>query len=121
MAIQKERRRFVRLNVLADVAYMKRQPNIIEKFTLAKNISAGGICLIVYEPLKQSGLLDLKIMLPGEKAVISAVGRVVWVREIPLNGASKMKRYDAGIEFMEIRNVDMYKINRYVFEHLQAK
>ena len=118
MNIQKERRRFVRLNVLTDVGYAKRSNGKEERLSLAKNISAGGICLVVYDELRASDTLDLKIWLPDDKEIITAVGRVVWVKEISLESLGSAKRFEAGIEFIEIKDEDMKKINTYVFKHL---
>ncbi|MDP2943837.1 MAG: PilZ domain-containing protein [Candidatus Omnitrophota bacterium] len=119
MAVQKERRKFVRLNILTDVAYAKQQkPSEKDKLSIAKNISAGGICLVVYEELRVGDILDLKLCLPEEKALINAVGRVVWIKEFVIDDCSNAKRFDAGIEFIKISDKDMAKINQYVFDHI---
>lgn len=113
-----EKRRFVRLNVLTDIVYTKRQAPEKEKLSLAKNISMGGICLIVYEELKKSDMLDLKIFLPEDKTPISAAGRVDWVKEFLIGDAYKGRRFDVGIEFIEISEENKNKINKYVFSHI---
>jgi len=116
MEKREERRQFVRLNFLVDVVYHKVPP--VEKLSLAKNISTGGICLIVYEELKEQDTLDLEIYLPKDKTAIQAKGRVTWVKEFIIGDIPKGKRYDVGIEFLEIDKNDLEKINKYVFSHL---
>lgn len=113
-----ERREFVRLNALVDVVYAKHPALDKEKLSLAKNISKGGICLIVYQRLKKQDVLDLKIYLPEDKAPISVLGRVVWVKEFIIGDPSTGKRFDIGIEFIEIKDKELNKINKYVFSHL---
>jgi c-di-GMP-binding flagellar brake protein YcgR len=115
---EKERRQFVRLNVLTDISYAKRLPSEAIKLSLSKNIGAGGICLIVYEPLQKSEVLDLKIYLPEGSKPVSAVGKVVWTKEFSMGDGPKNKRYDAGIEFIEIGKEDLNKIQKYVFSHV---
>ncbi len=114
MENQQEGRRFVRLNALVDVVY-KKLSFLEEELSLTKNISKGGICLIAYEELKESDILDLEIYLPEDKIPINATGRVVWVKEFIIGSPIKGKRFDAGIEFMEIKEEDLNRIDRYVF------
>jgi len=114
---QKERRQFVRLNVLTDISYTKRMPSEVTKLSLSRNISSGGICLIVYEPLQKSDVLDLKIYLPEGSEPINAVGKVVWTKEFVMGDSPKNKRYDAGIEFVEVEKKDLERIQKYVFSH----
>lgn len=115
---QEDRRRFVRLNALVDVAYNKHpsKPGEEPSLRLSKNISKGGICLIVYEEFKKDDLLDLKICFTGAKTPIKAVARVVWVSEFTI-GDNIGKRYDVGIEFIKISDSDREKIDQYVFSH----
>lgn len=113
-----EKRRFVRLSASVDVNYTKKEAVLEEKSLRTKDISAGGICIISFEPLQESGLLDLKISIPEEASPINAVGRVVWVKEFIIGDISKGKRYDVGVEFIKISGEDRNKINKYVFSHL---
>ena len=119
MVKTEEKRRFVRLNVLTDVAYTRRPSSEEEKISLSKNISIGGLCLIVYETLKESEVLDLNIYLSEEAMPVNAVGRVVWSKEFIVGDPDKGKRYDVGIELIEINEEDVAKIEKYVFAHLK--
>jgi c-di-GMP-binding flagellar brake protein YcgR len=114
-----EKRKYIRLNLLADVIHKKRAPTEQEKLMLMKNISSGGICIIVYEKLKVSDVLDLKIYLPGENEPIDIVGRVAWLKEFSIGDSNVGKRYDAGIEFIKINEQDRNRINKYVFNALK--
>ena len=113
-----ERRKFFRLNTDVDITYAKHDVSEKEKVTIAKNISKGGICLVVHEEVKKSDLLDLKIYLPKTETPISTLGKVVWVNELlfgGFGGVPQRKRYDAGIEFVKIADEDVNKIGKYIF------
>ncbi len=117
-----EKRKFTRLSVLADVAYTKKDIPEKGKVTFAKNIGAGGICLIAYEELKESDVLELKILLPDEKEPVYILGRVVWVRKFSMgDDTAGSKRYDVGVEFLKISDVDKQKVDKYVFAHKPVK
>ncbi|MFH1692286.1 MAG: PilZ domain-containing protein [Candidatus Omnitrophota bacterium] len=52
---------------------------------ITKNISEGGICLIVYDKVDIGHTLRLKIELPTKK-VVESKGKVVWVKEFEIIG-----------------------------------
>lgn len=114
------RRKFVRLNMLADVFYKKRSFLRMKKLSAVKNISKGGICLIAYEDLKKGDLLDLKIYLSDDKRSITGIGRVAWTKEFVIGDVFKGKRLDVGVEFIKINDTDLNKIDKYVFGHVQV-
>ena len=112
--IKVERRRFPRLITSADVEYTILEKKALqEKDTVSKNISAGGICLIVYEKIELGSLLDLKIRLEDINYVALVKGRVVWSSYFTFD-ADKKARYDLGIEFIEINESDRQKISKYI-------
>ncbi len=117
MKRQGEKRKFARLNILVDVAYKKQDAVKEEKLTLTKNISKGGICFIGYESLRESDIIDLQIYLPEDKNPVSAMARVVWVKEFLIGEIPKGKRYDVGVEFVQISEEDKTRIDRYILTH----
>lgn len=116
-----ERRQFVRLSILADVAYNKKDTSEKEKVSFTKNIGEGGICLITYEEVKVSDVLELKIALPEEKAPINILGKVVWVKKFSIGDTFQGERFDVGVEFINISAGDKQKIDKYVFVHKIVK
>ena len=110
-----ERRKYRRLATTVDVAYSKTQPKSKEKQVYSKNISKGGICLIINEEVQVSDLLELKIFLPRHEAPINVIGEVHWVRESIIGGTYGGKKYDVGIEFKKISEQDVNEIEKYVF------
>ena len=113
-----EKRRFPRLNVAVDVRWEKLPPRkrwgLPTGSHLTKNISAGGICLIVYEEVKVGEQLSMDIELPDKK-VIHAVGRVVWTSPFQVSGDEERKRCEVGIEFAEITREDREEIQRFIW------
>lgn len=99
-----ERRKYPRLNVNVRVNWDKAgssAPRQSEKSDITKNISEGGICLIVYDKPEIGHRLLLKIELPAKK-IIQSKGRIVWVKEFGIVGKTDEMRYDIGIEFLDI-------------------
>ena len=113
-----EKRKFVRLSALVDVIYNKRAVTDKE-LSITRNISQGGICLIAYDRLNEQDVLDLKLYLPEDNTPIQAIGKVVWVKEFIIGSIEEGKRYDVGIEFMDIREEDANRVNKYVFSHIK--
>ena len=113
--IVKERRKFARLNINVQVNYNIITEQSAKNTTETKNIAAGGICLLVYSPIKEGNIVSLDIFLPDNSSVIHAKGKVVWVKIFTIAN-EKNVRYDAGIEFTEIVDGDRKKIDEYVFK-----
>ena len=112
-----ERRKFVRLNINVEINYTIITLPPHKQFTIpiqSKNIGGGGICLISEQELKTGELLKLEIKLPEDPPTVHALGRVVWVKPFSL-ATEKSKRFDMGVEFIEISQEDRQRINKYVF------
>jgi len=116
----RDRRKFVRLNSAFDVVYARRKLTPGQKLALSKNISAGGICLILYsayDDVKNGDILDLSLYLPKQKKPVNAIGKVVWVRKFEIKDKVKGQRFEAGVEFVAIDNKDRENIRKYVFAY----
>lgn len=115
--MERERRKYPRLNLNIEVEYsVLRGADAIQ--VQSKNISAGGICLILYEDIQPDSVLELKFYLPRDTNPIKAIGRIVWRSEIVV-ADDKRTRFDAGIEFLEISDIDRTKIAQHVFSLMQ--
>lgn len=115
-----ERRRYIRLNTSVEVKYtVIGKPGTIRVFS--KNISAGGICIIIEEKLEKDTPLQLEIVIPDLKEPIRALGRVVWQRRVEPADEQSRTYLDTGIEFTGISNFDLFNINRYVLENVDTR
>lgn len=115
-----EKRKFVRLNLNVEVRWRKIIETLdraVDNINLTKDISGGGIRLIVDETVKVADKLSLEIKLPTDK-VIYCQGRVIWVEKFEIVGRRHEDRYEAGIEFMDISDDDREEISKLVFSFL---
>ena len=112
-----ERRKFSRLNLSVDVRWDKMTGGLeaaSENKGAAKNISAGGICLILNDKVKVGDLLEMDIKLSKEKSV-KAKGRVVWIEPYNIIGAENEMGYEGGIEFLDMSDETRNEINHWIF------
>lgn len=116
-----ERRQFKRLNLSVEVLCRKHPVKILDKAALSRNISQGGICLIVYEEMSKGQMLELEFRFPRDMAPVKALGRVVWTSEFTVGQGAAGRRLDVGVEFIKINQGDLEKVNNYVFAHLPVK
>ncbi|UCC95418.1 MAG: PilZ domain-containing protein [Candidatus Omnitrophota bacterium] len=115
-----ERRKFIRLSIDVDVTWKKVTKKLKKtaKSKITKNIGGGGICLITYgKEFEVGDILQLKIMLPSKK-VVRTKGKVVWINEFEVVSEKHEKRYDIGVEFLDIDDKDRELIKRFVFTTL---
>ena len=77
------------------------------------NIGGGGLLFSVEEPVAISTVMDIEIELPASPIPMSVVGRVVRVEEI-----DESKRYDVGIEFLEICDEDRRSLDEFIRDRL---
>jgi len=115
MANREERRKFPRFNLLVDVSFKKKASFKKEKFSVTKNISGVGVCLISYEELKEGDDLELKVFMPESKKPMKVMGRVAWVRQFIIGDPQEGMRYDVGVEFLDISEEEKEKINQHLF------
>jgi len=109
-----ERRRFPRLDTSVDIEYgIFKKESLQEGKAVTKNISAGGICLIVYEKIEIGTILDIRSNLKDINYIIKARGKIVWSSNFTVMPGN-IARYDLGIEFVEIKEDDRQKLSQYV-------
>jgi len=107
-----EKRRYGRLDAkvkvelsLYDPAKGKTTPQSAE----SRNVSAGGLLVLIDRPLEVSSYVLARFTLPGETEQHDFIARVVRVEEM-----EALRRYDIGLEFVDIVLGDMEKIDKYV-------
>lgn len=114
--ISEERRKFPRLLLNVGVEYIiLDEADSTAALTSSKNISAGGLCIILLEPLCVGTQLELSFLLPEDENMIKAQCRVVWSREFIIGeGAGQAKGYESGIEFINISAGERNTISKYI-------
>ena len=119
MEINNERRRFPRFNLLADVAVAKHGSTGKKIDFSSKNISQGGVCILVFEAPQIDELLDLTINLPGAKE-FQITGKVVWVKESSFKTSALPDKFEVGLEFMGVEEDIFGEIKRYLYQYQKA-
>ncbi len=95
-----ERRRFPRYDCSLKVCYATNGIASIEGSTIAKDISKGGLRILVSRIIKKGHTLRIKISHPEKDNTVEAIGKVRWVNE---GLATYSPMIDAGIEFTRIK------------------
>ena len=104
--MQKERRKFIRLDITIDIKY--KILKIGKKGeAVSKNISGEGIRLSVDEEIPPASILLLEMKIPIYPESIIAKGIVVW-----------SKKTEIGVKFIKINPIDKTRIFKYVYEHI---
>ena len=114
-----ESRRYPRLNTQVNVRYhlirskeeLSKKGYSLEKFSITKNICAGGIAFIFSESIAVGSMLELTLELPDGKEAISCLAKVVWAKEI-----EPYKSYEMGICFLDLTGGERTRINSFVVE-----
>ena len=75
---------------------------------LSKDVSAGGILLVMEEGERVGTLLSMKFKIPDYEKEIKAEGRVIRLKKL------ESGKFDVGIEFLEIAKEDMQAITNLV-------
>lgn len=100
---EQERRGFIRLQAYHCVKYKLLSPEDREAHLFIpatiRDISGGGVCLRTEEALPESALIELKINFPHIATSIFALAKIIWTKQ-----RDKVRRYDVGVEFVEIEN-----------------
>ncbi len=116
MENNKERRRFPRFNLLAEVEVAKHILIDKELYASTKNVCQGGVCIAVCAAPQIGELLDLKISLPGAKE-FQLSGKVVWVEEFPIKNFDRLEKFEVGLEFVNVDENVFGEIKRYLYQY----
>lgn len=117
-----ERRKYVRVEDNRPIQYrlvQKREEEDITKEGYDRNISEGGIFLIVDDLIPAGSFLELKFEFPPPDAeTIWVIGKVVRVQEVVEEGNLK---YGLGVKFTNISPKNQERIRKYVEEQKQKR
>lgn len=109
--MQKERRKFIRLDTTIDIKYkilkMGKKGEAV-----SKNISGEGIRLSVDEEIPPASILLLEMKIPVYPESITAKGIVIWSKK------SGIKKFEIGVKFIKINPIVKTKIFKYIYEHI---
>lgn len=75
----------------------------------SKNMSQGGLCMVLGRRLPPGSLVDLVLRLPDSYSAIRAVVRVVWAEEVTVGEDSS---FDTGVAFAEVAPDDWKRLEK---------
>ena len=112
--MNQERRQFIRINARA-VAHVKNIKTGRIRRALTKDVSGGGICLVMEKLLEPGTQLEVEMRLPDRAKLITFQGMVSWSR--PASGkdqTSHNPNAEHGIRFISIDEKDHAALVQYV-------
>ena len=105
-----ERRRNPRANSAMPVQYRgMRQGGDATIGAIARDISNGGIRLVVNEFLSIFTRLVVEISIPSTPKPVRAISKVVWIRKRPYG-----EQYEVGMQFVDMTEEDKRNIFQFV-------
>lgn len=119
----KEKREHARLNMNLRVDWKKpieKSKIEVKHPEVTKDISAGGLCMMMDDRIKIGDRVQIRMELPSRK-IINAKGKVSWISEYEINRMEDKKMYYTGIEFTEIHDEYKEELSKFVYKYLLSK
>ncbi len=108
----RENRKFIRLKAPIGVVYkLCKGKNRKETLSFIRDISGGGLRMLVKEDLREGDLLDIQLQIPHLEEPIQAIGEVIWFASSEeRDGRSR----EAGVRFRDIPPGGLHQVLEYV-------
>ncbi len=87
--------------------------------THTKNISVGGVRVLIRENIKVGTEVDLELDLKDTLPTILSKGTISWVEEIPSGQRHRQPYYDTGIRFFGLKREYKMRVEKIVEHHLR--
>jgi c-di-GMP-binding flagellar brake protein YcgR len=97
---------------------LNTSPSIIPR-TRTRNISKGGLSIMILEKVKIGTFLNLNIELPDTDQPIIAIGKVLWIDEFVIYSTESYTFYECGVEYVNIISQEQEIISHYVMCNLK--
>lgn len=97
-----------------------RKSSSPEMDAYTSNIGAGGICVILEEPVELFEDVELELYIKGRKEPVTCTGTVVWVVKSCSPCKAENSTFDTGIEFLNITREDKKYIEMLVQKLLNS-
>lgn len=107
----KETRRYIRFNCPVKVNYEVFNEYAHPKQAYTKDISRGGLRLVLNEDITTQSQIKMYIHVPKEKEPIDAIAEVMWVRKDVEKNA-----VHTGLKFIKISPADKSRILQHAYE-----
>lgn len=94
----RERRKFIRLEIPADLEVIFENDNTVYR-TATKNVSAEGIRFNVPMPMEKGTNVKIEMFVPSMQNPVHIHGKVAWAKRLTIEDGAP---YDIGVEFGSI-------------------
>ena len=81
------------------------------------NISAGGMCILTADPLREGSKPILNFTLPDDPEPIVCKGRIAWCRPSKIDP----ELFEVGVTYAEITDADRRRVMDFVEAHLSPQ
>ena len=118
-----ERRKSLRIDTAIDVLYEIISGKKVQRLTsMSRNISLGGLNLVLNEKLFPGTALQLQLNIPDNPKAILTQGEVVWVREIAEKfiNQKRQRAFATGIKFTKLSQNDEAVINNFINKRIRT-
>jgi hypothetical protein len=112
-----EHRRFIRLSNAIQANCRLLDDNETTPISPTKDVSNGGIAILLEKPFKPQSLVELQIKLPDHDRLLTFDGFVVWSKKV--TGPEKKERYLTGVSFAEAAREDNQVLKDYIASHIK--
>jgi len=101
---------------------MRTTPRITTRITVESvgptlNISAGGMCVLMADPMREGTTPHLTFSLPDEGPPVACKARIMWCRPSKIDP----DLFEVGLAFVDIGDADRQRIMDFVDAHLTAE
>ena len=114
------KRKFPRLSLRCELILKNQTPTGLILRTQTENVGAGGICIMLDQPLERFSNLSIRVELDANLPWIECLGKVVW-SVLSRSTNSKKESYDTGIEFVNLQPAQQDLIRQYVGARLEEE
>ena len=112
-------RKFPRVNLQCEIL-IRAEELAAPISTVTENVGAGGVCVILDKPLERFSKCRIRLHLDEKAPVIDCGGKIVWVVSTQAIKSSK-RRFDTGIEFVELEPANAGRIREFIEAHAKKK
>jgi len=100
----------------------RSQPRITTRITVESvgptvNISAGGMCVLMADPMREGLTPTITFELPDDPAPVVAKARTVWCRTSQIDP----ELYEVGLTFTEMSDENRQRVLEFVDAHLSPQ
>jgi len=115
-----QRRNYVRVPILLNVMYRVKGDEKIYT-TSTKDLSGGGMKIVLPEMLKIRDILQVRLELPSPESPIDCEGKVVWIDTEEILNNNKLEKISyAGVEFTLIDEKERERLIRFLFNYQRS-